>query len=90
VKVIATFDKKVVLQSCKKTIKIGTNCEPPSPKCRRAVEASDVACICRILSIKEQRYVSAVKLVDLAADCGKPVPAGNKCGGKYLTLFIIL
>lgn len=49
-----------------------------------------MVCVCRILSIEDQVHVSAVKLVDLAAACGKPVPAVNKCGGKYFILFILL
>ncbi|TVU15250.1 hypothetical protein EJB05_38775, partial [Eragrostis curvula] len=73
-------EKELVKSKCKKTITMVGDYIPPDDNCRRAVEASDMACICRILSLEEQNKICVVKLVWLAGECGKPVPAGEKCG----------
>ncbi|KAF8714794.1 hypothetical protein HU200_027322 [Digitaria exilis] len=75
-------EKILVLRACRKTVIIGVEYEHPTNKCRRAVQKSDMVCICRTLSIEEEYFVSAAKLVLLARECGKPVPPGTPCGSK--------
>jgi hypothetical protein len=48
-----------------------------------------MACVCRVLKREEERTLSAFKLVNIAKDCGKPVPARRKCGSRYHLLFIL-
>ncbi|TVT97245.1 hypothetical protein EJB05_57514, partial [Eragrostis curvula] len=52
----------------------------PDLSCRRAIEASDLLCICRLLSPEDEIFMSVLKFVDLARDCNKTFPVGTKCG----------
>ncbi|TVU32071.1 hypothetical protein EJB05_23789, partial [Eragrostis curvula] len=73
-------EKILVFLKCKKTIKIGVDYVQPTSECRRTVQSSDMACVCRIITDDEEFYVSVSKLVRLARECGRQVPAGDKCG----------
>lgn len=75
-------EKVLVVKRCWKTIEIGVAYENPTSKCRRTVESSDVACVCRIITTDEEAYISVSKLVKLARECGKQFPDGSKCGSK--------
>jgi hypothetical protein len=75
-------DKIKVKNDCKKTITKQGRYIAPSPLCCHVVEASDIACICRILLPEDEDEISPKKLVRLAKDCEKPVPMGSKCGSK--------
>ena len=66
-----------------KTITIIGAYVDPSNRCRATVQVSDMACICRVLSIDEELTISVAKLLRLARQCGKLVPVGSKCGSKY-------
>nr|TKW04962.1 hypothetical protein SEVIR_7G144800v2 [Setaria viridis] len=66
------MEKTKVLETCKKTIRIGIDYEPPSLECCLVVQTSDMVCICHILSIPDQDHASVFKLVKLAADVGSP------------------
>jgi bacterioferritin-associated ferredoxin len=50
------------------------------------MRSADMACICRSITPEEQITISVMKVVDVAKECGNPVPSGNKCGSEYLTL----
>lgn len=77
-------DKEAVKSRCKKSINIVGNFVEPTAKCCEKVRASNMACICRKITAKEQLLVlSVVKLVQVARKCGNPVAAGSKCGSKY-------
>ena len=80
--------EELVLQKCRFTIKIPGDYVRPNPSCRVAVDHADMACICHILTIEEEKTVSVSKILRLARDCDQPVPAGNQCGSKYLIQFI--
>ena len=85
-------EKDKVKHDCMKTLDISKDWEEPSHKCRRTVQKSDMACICRIITIEEQIKISMGKLVRLARECGKIIPDESKCGRKYqilLSLFEI-
>ncbi|TVU14118.1 hypothetical protein EJB05_37564, partial [Eragrostis curvula] len=73
-------EKILVIQKCKATIEIGVPYVRPRSDCRQVVEASDMACVCRIITEDEELYISVSKLVRLARACGQIVPAGSKCG----------
>jgi hypothetical protein len=49
-----------------------------------------MACVCRSITLEEQLTISVMKVVDVAKECGNPVPPGNKCGSEYLTLIFCL
>ncbi|TVU30210.1 hypothetical protein EJB05_21820, partial [Eragrostis curvula] len=75
-------EKENVKVKCKKNLDIVSPYVRPraGSKCCRTVRESDMVCVCRTLTRAEEDEISAVKLVDVADDCGKPVPVGNKCG----------
>lgn len=77
-------EKISVIRKCQKIIEIGTPYARPRGACRRAVESSDMACVCRIITEDEEFYISVSKIVQLARDCGKIIPEGAKCGSKYI------
>uniref|UniRef100_A0A804ULV3 Bifunctional inhibitor/plant lipid transfer protein/seed storage helical domain-containing protein n=1 Tax=Zea mays TaxID=4577 RepID=A0A804ULV3_MAIZE len=35
---------------------------------------------CESITLEEQLTISVMKVVDVAKECGNPVPPGNKCG----------
>ncbi|KAG2560101.1 hypothetical protein PVAP13_8KG050251, partial [Panicum virgatum] len=73
--------EELVLQKCRFTIKIPGDYVRPNPSCRVAVDHADMACICHILTIEEEKTVSvSKKILRLARDCDQPVPARNQCG----------
>ncbi|TVU20225.1 hypothetical protein EJB05_36424, partial [Eragrostis curvula] len=73
-------EKVLVKERCMKSIKLGEPYIPPTQSCIRAVEKSDMTCICRILTTEDQLEISVAKTLRLADECNKPVPAGSKCG----------
>ena len=81
-------EKELVLNKCRKTLKVGKPYVEPSEPCIHAVRHSDMTCVCRHLTVDEENKVSAAKLVLLAKECGNPVPAGNKCGSKCIKISI--
>lgn len=82
-------EKKLVLIKCRKNVELGTDYVPPNRKCCDDVKTSDMVCVCCTLTRDEEYHVSGVKLADAAEECGKPVPARNKCGSKHIVLFIL-
>ncbi|OEL26678.1 hypothetical protein BAE44_0012308, partial [Dichanthelium oligosanthes] len=54
--------------------------EPPIDDCLHVCRRSDMPCRCRVLTHKDEHLVSAVKLVQLARDCGYPWQEGSKRG----------
>jgi hypothetical protein len=76
------LSESVVFVNGDKTINVGDNYAYPSNKSRRTVEQSDMNCICHIVTIEDEHFISASKLVCLARACGNPVTIGNKCGSK--------
>ncbi|TVU14801.1 hypothetical protein EJB05_38294, partial [Eragrostis curvula] len=44
------------------------------------VRSVDMTCVCRMISLLEDRTTSPFRIVLVAMDCGNPVPSGNKCG----------
>jgi hypothetical protein len=77
-------EKDLVKERCMETIKIGAPYVPTIESCHHTMGQSDMTCIFHILTIEELLIVSAAKIVLLAKDCHKPVPAGTKCGSKYI------
>ncbi|OEL18460.1 hypothetical protein BAE44_0020523 [Dichanthelium oligosanthes] len=75
-------EKRNVLTVCEQTIKNIGDYIPPSNICRNVVRGSDMACVCRKLNHEDERTISAIKLVHLASDCGKPLTVGSECGNK--------
>jgi hypothetical protein len=75
-------EKDAVIHNCMRTITIVGGYVDPSSRCRATVQESDMACVCRAISVNEQLRISVVKLVRLARQCGKLVPVGSKCGSK--------
>ncbi|TVU15199.1 hypothetical protein EJB05_38706, partial [Eragrostis curvula] len=73
-------EKELVKQKCKSNISISGDYVHPDHECCRVVKESDMICVCRILRLDEESTISAVKLVDVAHDCGNPVPDGKPCG----------
>lgn len=85
-------EKELVKIKCKENIDVvGLYVRPLlGEKCCKAVDASDMVCVCGAFTKKELGGISSIKLVHIARDCGHPVPAGTKCGSKYLILLIFL
>ncbi|RLM73377.1 hypothetical protein C2845_PM15G20250 [Panicum miliaceum] len=75
-------DKVSVMLKCKNSIKSGGPLVLPRPgdKCCTTVQASDMACVCHILSTDDEKKVDPKRLVKVADRCGKPVPVGSDCG----------
>ncbi|RCV35451.1 hypothetical protein SETIT_7G240900v2 [Setaria italica] len=46
----------------------------------------DMACICRLITPKDEEKIDVEKIVFIAHICHKRVPKGEKCVSKYLTL----
>ncbi|KAJ1257614.1 hypothetical protein BS78_10G009500 [Paspalum vaginatum] len=72
--------KEAIKYRCRKTITIVGPYREPTSDCRHTVQASDMVCICEKITLKEQGIISVVKLVQLARECGNPVPPGTHCG----------
>jgi hypothetical protein len=77
-------EKFLVLKECISTLKRGPMYKPPTDRCLRAVQLSDVdmTCICAILTDSDQKVIDPKKVIHFARQCGKPVPVGKKCGSK--------
>ncbi|TVU04518.1 hypothetical protein EJB05_47629 [Eragrostis curvula] len=74
-------DKELVKVQCRKTLEVLGPYVDPKPSCIRAVEQSDIACICRIITPEEEIYISIIRFLRLACTCHKPVPSpGQNCG----------
>jgi hypothetical protein len=78
--------KDKVKHDCIKTLYINKDWEEPSHKCRETVQKSDMACICRNISIEEELKISMGKLVRLTRECGKTIPGGSECGQYQVLL----
>ncbi|KAF8702269.1 hypothetical protein HU200_033037 [Digitaria exilis] len=85
-------EKVAVMLKCNNSIKKGGPYVRPRPgdKCCTTVQASDTACICRLLTTDDEETVEPKRLVKAAYHCGKPVPVGSKCGSKSIILFTFL
>ena len=79
-------EKRLVILYCGGTISNVGPYEPPTNGCLLVCRKADMPCICRVLNYKDECLISAVKLVQLAKECGYPLPVGSKCGSKYLIL----
>lgn len=66
------------------TITIQGNYVNPSESCIRVVKKSDMACICRVITLEDEMTISVVKTIRLARQCHMPLEIGSKCGNKYL------
>ena len=78
-------DKNFIKRQCENCIAVGRKARA-SKLCCNAMKRADMACVCRSITLEEQLKISVVKVVDVAKECGNPVPPGNKCGSEYLTL----
>jgi hypothetical protein len=78
-------DKDSVKSKCQNCIGVGRKART-NKECCDAIKAADMACVCRSIIAEEQLKISVVKVVEVAKECGNPVPPGNKCGSEYLTL----
>jgi hypothetical protein len=61
--------------NCWKTIEIGVPYIDPSEKCIRVVKRSDMVCICRVITLDDEMQISVAKILRLAEECNKPIPA---------------
>ncbi|QCE01764.1 hypothetical protein DEO72_LG7g3064 [Vigna unguiculata] len=52
---------------------------PPSGACCRALDGSNVTCLCQYFAEYESRY-STEKVVYVLSECGMPLASGTKCG----------
>lgn len=75
---------------CMETIKINQPYKPPSDECIYEVKLSDMICICRILTKDDEKEIAVDKVIRLAAECYRPLPAGSKCGCKFPVVLIFL
>ncbi|RCV12422.1 hypothetical protein SETIT_2G268600v2 [Setaria italica] len=75
-------EKELVKDIRKDTIKFEGAYIDPSDLCCHAVEQSDMACICRVITHEEEKHINVGKIIRLARECNKPVPSGAKCGSK--------
>jgi hypothetical protein len=66
------LEKDLAMSKCMKTIRKEGDYIPPEEKCRKAVEHSDMVCICHILNRNDEKHVDPKKLVHLARECNKP------------------
>ena len=85
-------EKESVMLKCKNSIKISGPYVLPRPgdRCCTTVQASDMVCICHILTEHDEKTVDPKRLVKVADHCGKPVPVGRDCGSKFVIPFIFL
>lgn len=81
-------EKKMVLNKCRKTLKVGKPYVEPSESCIHAVRHSHMTCVCEKLTVEEENEVSAGKLVRLASECNNPVSGGIKRGSKCIKISI--
>ncbi|TVU50307.1 hypothetical protein EJB05_01674, partial [Eragrostis curvula] len=63
-------DKELVKVQCRKTLEVLGPYVDPKPSCIRAVEQSDMACICRIITPEEEIYISIISLYYSTAIAG--------------------
>ena len=54
------------------------------------IQASDMVCVCHILTEHDEKTVDPKRLVKVADRCGKPLPVGSDCGSKFIMPFIFL
>ncbi|TVU48802.1 hypothetical protein EJB05_00077 [Eragrostis curvula] len=74
-------DKELIKAQCKETLAVLGDYVLPKPECVRAVQKSDMACICRIIKSHEELQVCIIKFLRLARAYNRPLPSpGNKCG----------
>ncbi|TVU08555.1 hypothetical protein EJB05_41964 [Eragrostis curvula] len=59
-------EKENIEKGCKTSIKTRGNYVFPSTMCCDVVRASDMVCVCRILSDTDEHVISAIKLVQVA------------------------
>ncbi|AQK42482.1 Putative bifunctional inhibitor/lipid-transfer protein/seed storage 2S albumin superfamily protein [Zea mays] len=72
-------DKDFIKRQCERCIGVGRKF-PTTKLCCNAIKRADMACVCRSITLEEQLTISVMKVVDVAKECGNPVPPGNKCG----------
>lgn len=75
-------DKHLLVEHCNKSLKPDGRYVTPDNNCCYRVKYSDMVCVCDILNHNDTR-ISPSKFIRLARDCGKPLPLGTICGGKY-------
>lgn len=80
-------EKDTFIIKCMKTIEFGLPFEDPSKACVRAVGKYDMKCICHVMTSSDESKVSMIKTVLLAYICHKPIPIGENCGSKCLSLY---
>ena len=54
----------------------------PSTSCCQTIREIDMPCVCRTILPKEEKEINVHRMVWIAAVCGNPVPAGEKCGSE--------
>ena len=77
-------EKSLVMKDCEASIRKVGDYETPSHSCCLHVKRSDMTCVCRTLTIFDEKIVCPKKLVRVARECGNPVRVGERCGSKYL------
>ena len=84
-------ERDSVIHECMETLRHDAPYKHPTASCRRVARRSDVACICRVLSIDDEGLISAAKFLQLARECGRPVIGVPKCGSKlfYYSSFLL-
>jgi hypothetical protein len=91
-------EKKMVLNKCRKTLKVGKPYVEPRPclvppilpqisLCKKKIPRH-MTCVCEKLTVEEENEVSAGKLVRLASECNNPVSGGIKRGSKCIKISI--
>ncbi|ONK78448.1 uncharacterized protein A4U43_C02F18890 [Asparagus officinalis] len=74
-------DLAALTQQCATYVKIPGPPVPPSGACCKAIQGSDVPCICRkYITPRVEKVISMKKLVYVAAKCGRPFAHKSKCG----------
>jgi hypothetical protein len=83
-------EKLALLFNCRQTLARGTAYEEPKQTYRATVKHRkiDMVCICSIITAEDEQKISVEKLLRLARECGKPLPAGSSCGSKCLMICV--
>ncbi|KAL6629022.1 hypothetical protein ACP70R_028787 [Stipagrostis hirtigluma subsp. patula] len=74
-------EKVLLFEVCKKSLtKYPSKFVHPSQECFQTVLATDMPCVCRILTPQDEETINVERLVRVARDCGRPLPVGTHCG----------
>ena len=76
------YQKVAVFVNRDKTIRNGIENAPPSSKCCQAIRKADMICVCHSISVEDEHFISAARIVGAVQVCAKPLPAGTKCGSN--------